>query len=1034
MKLSDVSVKRPVFATVLSLLLIVLGVLSASRLQVREYPDIDPPVVSIVTTYKGASAATVETRITQRIEDQVAGVEGIRWLSSTSADGVSRIVIEFNLSRNVDAAANDVRDRISRIIGILPSEAETPEVFKVDSDESPIVWFNLNSTTMNVLELTDYADRYIVDTLSSVDGVARVRIGGAQRYAMRIWLNRVALAARHLTAADVERALRAENIELPAGALESSTRDFSLRMQRAYKTPEDFKSMVIAKADDGHLVRLGEVAEVEFGAEEERIFFHGNGNPQIGLGIVKQSTANTLDVAHAARAKIEGMEATFPEGMSVHHSYDSSVFIDESITQVYITLGIAILLVILVIYVFLGTARATIVPAVTVPVSLVASFLPLYLFGYTINTLTLLALVLSIGLVVDDAIVVLENIYRRVQKGEPPLVAAYKGARQVGFAVIATTVVLVAVFMPIIFVEGNTGRLFGELAVAVAGAVTFSTIVALSLCPMLASKVLRPVKEEKGRIQRAVDSGFSRFSAWYRAVVEKAVGAPVIAIGGVLACFAAISALFVSIPSKLTPSEDRGNFFIRVQAPEGSGFDYTMKQLLQVESRLLPLIEKGEARRVLLRAPGSFTSVNNFDNGFGIIVLEDWDKRDRSTMDVIMDLHGQFAEIPGITAQMYPRQGIARSSGRPLLIAIGAGTYEKLAQYQEVILDKARQNPGLLNIDTDYKDTKPQMEIEIDRNRAADLGVSVEEIGRTLETMIGSREVTTFNMDGEEYDVRLQGRKADRQEPNDLSNIYVRSSTSHRLVPLSSLISLREFADAKELKRYNRIRTITFSASLAPSYSLGEALAYMENLINTELPEEVQINYKGQSLEFKDSGSAIYFTFALALMIVFLVLAIQFESFIHPFVIMMSVPLALLGALVGLKVFGSSLNIFSQVGIIILIGIAAKNGILIVEFANQLRDAGRHVHEAILEAAQIRLRPIVMTGLSTMFGALPLVMASGAGAETRETIGVVIVSGVFIATALTLVVVPVFYSLLAPYTRSPHAVARELEALQDVQV
>jgi len=1033
MKLSDISVKRPVFAAVLSLILVVLGVLSASRLQVREYPDTDAAVVSIVTAYRGASAATVETRITQRIEDQVAGIEGIRWISSSSSDGLSRVSIEFHLSRDIEAAANDVRDRVSRIANILPDEADNPMIMKVDSDEFPIAWFNLNSSTMNVLEITDYADRYIVDALSAVDGVARVQIGGGQRYAMRIWLNRVALAARQLTVMDVERALRSENVELPAGALESTTRDFTLRVARAYQKPEDFESMVIAKMDDGHLVRLAEVAEVEFGAEEPRIYFRGNGMPQIGLGIVKQSTANTLDVVRAVREQFARMEQGFPEGMTIHSSYDSSVFVDESITQVYVTLGIALILVILVIYLFLGTARATIIPAVTVPVSLISTFLLLYVFGYTINTLTLLALVLAIGLVVDDAIVVLENIYRRIQKGEPPLVAAYKGARQVGFAVIATTVVLVAVFLPIIFLEGKMGRLFGELAVAVAGAVSISTLVALSLVPMLASKILAPAKVKQPRVQQFVDRYFSKFSNSYLGILGKAMAKPWVTVVGVFVTFGIIAVLFARTPSELVPSEDRGNFFVRVVAPEGSGFDYTVRQLQQVEERLLPLIDEGIASRVLIRAPASFNSVSDFDTGFGIVVLSHWDDRDVSTNEVIARMRVKMAEIPGANTFMFPRQGLGGSSSRPLQFVIGDGTYEKLSQYRDIIVEKARANPNLVGVDGDYKESKPQMEIEIDRNRAADLGVSIEEIGRTLETMIGSRAVTTFNWDGEEYDVRLQGRRVDRQEPNDLSNIYVRSSSTGTLIPLSNLVTLREFADAQQLNRYNRTRALTISAGLAEGYSLGEALAFMEQLVADELPETAQIDYRGQSLEFKETGTAIFVTFALALMIVYLVLAAQFESFIHPIVIMASVPLALLGALVGLWLFDGSLNIYSQVGIIILIGIATKNGILIVEFANQLRDAGRNVHEAILEASAIRLRPIVMTGLSTMFGALPLVLSSGAGAETRGTIGIVIVSGVLIATGLTLIVVPVLYSMLAPYTRSPNAVERELDALQEAQ-
>ncbi|MFN3231707.1 MAG: efflux RND transporter permease subunit [Alphaproteobacteria bacterium] len=1033
MILSDVSVRRPVFAAVLSLMLITLGVLSADQLSVREYPDIDAPVVSVVTVYKGASAATVETRVTQALEDAVAGIEGIRWISSSSEDGRSRVRIEFNISRDIDAAANDVRDRVSRVIDRLPGEVDAPEIFKVDSDEDAIMWFNLNSTNMNVLELTDYADRFLVDRLSAVDGVARVRIGGAQRYAMRIWIDRVALAARGLTVADVEQALREENIELPAGALESTARDLTLRMKRAYLTVDDFQQLVIAKGSDGHLIRLAEIAEVEFGAEEPRIFFNGNGKPQIGLGIVKQSTANTLDVARGAKAEIKRLEPTLPEGMTFHYSYDGSVFIEESIEQVYLTLGIAILLVVAVIYIFLGNVRATIVPAVTVPVSLIASFIVLYAFGYSINLLTLLALVLAIGLVVDDAIVVLENIYRRVQRGEPPLLAAYRGARQVAFAVIATTIVLISVFVPILFLEGNVGRLFAELAVAVAAAVIFSSIVALSLCPMLASRMIKPAGEDKGRLREMIDSAFASLSRVYGIGLEKAIAYPWVVGVAVLGVFASIYFVNEEIAEELAPAEDRGAFFIRVQGPEGAGFDYTVEQLLKVEAILLPLIDAGEARRVLIRAPASFNSVNNFDGGFGIIVLEPWERRERSTMEIIMDLNQKLAAVPGVRAMLFPRSGLGGGASRPVQFVIGAGSYEDLAEYRDIILDKARENPNLLSLDWDYRETKPQIEVSIDRNRAADLGVRVEEIQRTLETMVGSREVTTVIRDGEEYDVVLQGRRADRQDASDLSNLYVRSGQTGALIPLSNLVSLREFADAKALERYNRYRAVTISAGLADGYPLSEALAFLEDIVATELPEDVQIGYKGESLEYKEGRGQIYFTFILAIVIVYLVLAAQFESFIHPFIILLAVPMALLGALLGLWIAGETLNIYSQVGIIILVGIAAKNGILLVEFANQLRDAGRDLRTATLEAAQIRLRPIIMTGLSTTFGSLPLVFASGAGAESRVTIGVAIFGGVLVATMLTLFVVPVFYHLLARYTSSPKTVARKLESMQETQ-
>lgn len=1031
MVLSDLSVKRPVFAAVVSLLLIAFGVLSMQRLTVREFPDVDPPIISVETIYRGASASTVETQITEVLEDRISGIQGIRWIESESSDGRSQVVVEFKLSRDIEAAANDVRDRVSRAIDQLPEEADMPEIYKVDSDDNPIMWFNLQSSEMDSLELTDYAERYLIDRLSVIDGVARVRLGGGQRYAMRIWLDRVGLAARNLTVADVEQALRRENVELPAGALESAKRDFTLRVARSYQSEQDFRELVIAQGADGHLIRLGEVAEVEFGSEEPRTWFHGNGEPQVGLGIVKQSKANTLDVAIAAREEIDRIAETLPPGTTVHYSYNSSVFIQESISQVYWTLTIAVSLVVMVIYLFLGSARATIIPAITVPVSLIASFSALYAFGYSINLLTLLALVLSIGLVVDDAIVVLENIYRRVQKGEPPLLAAYKGARQVGFAVVSTTVVLIAVFVPIVFLEGNVGRLFGELAVAVAAAVTFSTILALTLCPMLASKIIKPTTGEQGRLQGVVDRAFTRASAAYRRALTDAVSQPKRVGLSVLGVIAAIFVIGSQIPSELAPREDRGAFFVSLRGPTGAGFDYTAKKMEALEATLLPYVDKGIARRVMLRAPASFGGANNFDGGFGIFILAPWEERDRSSQEIMAEIRGKVNEIPGVRVFMLERQGLGGGfASRPINFVIGASTYEDLAKYRDIIFARARDNPMFIGLDADYKETKPQMEVTIDRNRAADLGVSVQTIGRTLETMVGGRDVTTFISEGEEYDVIVQGRRSDRQQPTDLENIYVRSSQSDTLVPLSNLVSLREFADADSLDRFNRIRAVTFMSNMAPGYTIGDGLGFLEDVVAEELPTDVQVGYKGASLEFKESGSAVYFSFGLALVIVFLVLAAQFESFIHPIVIMLAVPLALLGAVIGLYLGGSTFNIYSQVGIIILVGIAAKNGILIVEFANQLRDAGRSVHEAVLEASEIRLRPIVMTGLSTTFGALPLVLASGAGSESRVTIGIVIVGGVFITTFLTLFVVPVFYNLLAPYTRSPKAVEVELEAMQ----
>lgn len=1031
MKLSDISIKRPVFATVLSLLLVVLGVMSFTRLTLRELPAIDPPIVSVEVTYPGASAAVVETRITQLLEDAVSGIEGIEALESRSANGRSDLTIEFALTRDIEAAANDVRDAISRVMDRIPDEADPPEIEKAESDAETILWLNMSSTTMDTLELSDYADRYVVDRLSSLDGVAQVRIGGEQRYAMRIWLDREALAARGLTVTDVENALARENVELPAGRLESAARDFTLRVQRGYETAEDFAQITLAKGEDGYLVRLGDVARVELASAERRAYYRSNGEPNIGLGIVKTSTANSLDVARAARAQAEEIGKTLPEGTTIFVAFDSTVFIDAAVHRVYMTLIEAVALVLIVIYLFLGSARAALIPAVTVPVCLVAAFIALFAFGFSINLLTLLALVLCIGLVVDDAIVVLENIQRRADLGEPPLVAARRGTSQVAFAVIATTAVLVAVFLPVGFMEGNTGRLFRELSVALASAVMISAFVALTLTPMMSSKLVRPHAKPRG-LNRWVQGRLDAVGRGYRRQIDRTVGKPLVFGVIMLVSLAASAALFTIVPTELAPPEDRGAFFVMAVGPEGAGYDYTVGQMHQVEDVLAPYIGPDKPlQRANTRVPGGFGATEEMHTGMVIVFLQDWNERDITTADVVDELRDDLAALPGVRALPQVRTGLVRTRGQPFQVVLGGPDYEELARWRDILLARIAENPGLYGGDSDYKETRPQLRVEIDRARAADLGVSVQEIGRTLETMMGSRRVTTFVQDGQEYDVMVQAQESDRAAPSDLRNLYVRSQRTGELVPLANLVTLNEIAEPGSLHRFNRLRAITISAGLAPNYRLGEAIEWIEQVIREELPDYAQIDYKGESREYRSAGSAVLFTFAMALLIVYLVLAAQFESFIHPLVIMLTVPLAVLGALIGLAVTGGTLNLFSQIGIVMLVGLAAKNGILIVEFANQLRDEGMKIHDAIVESASVRLRPILMTSIATIMGAVPLVVAGGPGSASRATIGVVVIFGVAFSTLLSLYVVPSFYALLAPYTRSPEALARKLEKLEN---
>jgi multidrug efflux pump len=1027
MFLSDISIKRPVFASVLSLLLIAFGIVSFSRMSLREYPDIDPPVVTISVNYPGAAASIVETRITQVIENRISGIEGIDFITSQSEDGASRVTVEFSLERDIDDAANDVRDRVAGAARSLPDEADAPQITKADSNNTVIVWYNLLSDTMTVPELSDYANRYLVEKFSVIDGVAQVRIGGEQKYAMRIWLDRNALAARQITVSDIESALRAENVELPAGSIESENLQFTIRLNRVFATERNFEDLVVKKGDDGYLVRLSDVARVERSVEENRVIFRGNGVPRVGIGITKQSTANTLDVAKASSKLVEELNKSLPEGMHISKSFDSSVFIDAAIHEVYLTLYIAIALVVLMIYIFLGNLRATIIPALTVPVSLIATFIVINAFGFSINILTLLALVLAIGIVVDDAIIVLENIVRRIKDfGETPLVAAYRGTRQVGFAVLSTTAVLISVFVPIVFLQGDLGKLFTEFSLTMAAAIFFSGLTSLSLSPMLASKFLKP-QDKQSRFSNFVDNSFNKFRDAYVKILEKSLRKPLVVVAAFVMLLASCYGMFTLIPSEYTPAEDRGTFNISVTGPEGASFTYMQEYMDIIEQRLLDSPLMSEITTMIVRAPNSFGTVTSFNSGFVMVVLNDWGTR-RPASVIMDDVRKLLADLPGVRTNVVMRQGFTSNSSRPVQFVIGGGTYEQLVEWRDIIVDKVATDPrGLLNLDWDYKETKPQFEIIIDYLRAAELGISVNQIGRTLETLMGSRKVTSYIDDGEEYDVIVEGDRSKQTSKSALENVYVRSERTGQLVPLSTLVTIEEFADAAKLNRFNRVRAITLEANLADDYTLGEALAYLEDIVSEHLPDEVIVDYKGQSQDYKESRGSMAFVFALGLLVVFLVLAAQFESYIHPFVIILTVPLAMAGGLLGLYVTGSSLNIYTQIGLLTLVGLAAKNGILIVEFANQMRDEGHDFYKSLIESAKLRLRPIIMTSLTAAAGAIPLIYSNGAGAETRSVIGIVIFSGVLSAMFFTIFVVPVAYSLLSKNTGSPHDVEKKLE-------
>ncbi|MBY0508808.1 MAG: efflux RND transporter permease subunit [Rhodospirillaceae bacterium] len=1024
MMLSDFSIKRPVVAIVASLLLLVFGFFSMLQLPIRETPNVEVPVVSVSVAYRGASAEIVETKVIQVLEDQISGIEGIKSVASSARNGSGNVTIEFFLGRDIDGAANDVREQVSRAAYRLPQDADPPVIQKADSDSSPTMILTVSSPSRDALALSDYVDRYVRDRITAVDGVAFAIIFGYRKPSLRIWLDRRALAARDLTVVDIENALRRENVELGAGSLESQQRDFTIRTARNYQTPEDFSQLVISRGANNYLVRLGEVAKVEVAAEDFNSVFKIDGKPAVGFGVVKRPGASSLAMAQGVIAEVASLNKSLPPDMRMDIQYNASEYISESMREVGIAMGVAALLVVVIIYLFLGTVSAAIIPTVTVPVSLIGTFIVLWAMGFSINIFTFLALVLAIGLVVDDAIIMLENIHRRMKRGEPPLLAAYRGARQVGMAVVATTLVLAAVFVPVMFMSGTVGSLFNEFAVAMAASVMFSMFIALTLTPVMCSKILRDDLDNSPMARKA-QHVFEILKAFYRKTLIIGLDHPKAVMGLFFGIVAAAAGLFALVPQEFSPVEDRGVIMFVVRAPQGSSVEYTDRQASMAADALSVYVADGEAKDVMQMVPFGGGAGNS---GNIIMHLSPWKDRDRASKTMIAEVRAKLKHIPGaqITPILPPAIGQNPFSGG-LQFAIGGNSYEELRLWRDRMFTAMRENPRLVGVRSDYNETTPQMRIHIDRDRAADLGVSSNTIGQTLQVLLGSRKSTTYLDRGREYDVIMQSLADDRQTPADVSNIYVRSDTTKELIPLSSLITLEELADTDTLSRYNRLRSITITANPLPGYSMGQAVADIEQMARDHLPPEARTNWRGEALELKESGVLIYVSFGLALIVVFLVLAAQFESFVHPFIIMMTVPLGVGGALAGLFVFGQSLNIYSQIGIIVLIGLAAKNGILIVEFTNQLRDSGVAFREALVEAATIRLRPIIMTALATVMGALPLVFSAGAGYEGRRAIGVVIVSGVSFASFVTLLVVPVMYMILARGTGSPGRIAAELK-------
>jgi len=1026
MFLTDISIKRPVFATVMSIILIIFGLVIFNKIAVRELPDIDPSIVTVRTVYKGASAEIVDSQITQKIEDIVGGTPGLATIDSRSEDGRSVVKMEFEPGVSVDEATNDIRDRVSRIIDNLPDNASRPEIFKTSEGNQVAIWLRLRSQNLNDLELSDYASRYLKDYFSSVDGVGQIILSGEKEISLRVWINPSALSARDLTVADIESVLLKENIELPAGRLESKRIDLNIKLDKNYKNVEDFKNLPIKRARDGSLIRLKDVARVELGPLNLRTLFKGNGDPVVGIGIYQQSNSNTIAVVDGIKKKLTEVKKNLPEGIQLDVAFDRSNYIRVAVNEVYITLFISVALVVAVIYLFLGNLTSVIIPALAIPVSLISTFLLIYAANFSLNLFTLMALVIAIGLVVDDAIVMLENIYRRVEGGETPLIASYKGASQVSFAIIATTVVLIAVFVPLIFVKGIVGKLFTELALTLSFSIVISAFVALTLSPMLASKYLK-VSHSKPNFLKKFDSYIDKFSNFYFETLllllykKKEI---VIFLVGVLI---SVVILFKITPKELIPPEDRGVFYVVIQAPDGSGFDYTKEKTENIEKIFLKDLGKGLYREILVRVPGFQSGIDQVNTGFLVILLEDWGKRKKFSNENLGGIFQQLNSFPGVKAFPIMPQGLRGGAGeKPIQFVLKGNTYEELIKWKEILKLEIVKNKNLVNVDDDLDLTKPQLKIKINTDKAADLGVSVDSIAKTIETMFGSKEVTKYTKDGREYSVMLQADVKNRREPSNLNKVAVRSN-SGKLVPLTSVATFYEESTYTSLNRYNRQRAVTISARLVGSYTISEALTYLEGITKEKLPATARIDYKGESLEFKNTSSDIYFIFVLALFTAYLSLAAQFESWRHPLTIMLTVPLAILGGIIGLWIIGSSLNIYSQIALIVLIGLAAKNGILIVEFANQLRTQGLQLKEAIIESCRVRLRPILMTSVATIIGVVPLIIATGPGAASRATVGIVIFMGMIFATLFTLYVIPVMYLIIGKNTVRMDAVEIELE-------
>ena len=1032
MYITDVSIRRPVVAWVLSLILILFGIFVFSKLPVRELPSgLQPPVVQVKVDYKSASAPIVDEEVTQVLEEVIGGAEGIKNIDAKSENGKSTINIEFDTEIDLDNAANDIRERVARVVDNLPSEAKPPQILKQAAGFTTTMWIALSSSTWSDLELGDYAERYLVDQFSSVKNVGRIRVGGLRELSVRVWINPIKLAANNLTIQELEQALRNENISLPAGTLESNNIDLTINLNKSYNDLEKLKQLPIKK-NKNNLVTLSDVANIEFGPVSEKAVFRAQSKDAlnlktVGIGIYARSGASTVELSKEIKKKIKEVKKNLPDGLNLEVAFNRATYISSAINEVYKTLFIAFVLVVVIIYLFLGNIKAVIVPAIALPVSLIATFLGIYLFGLSINIFVLLSFILAIGIITDDSVIMTDAIYRRVENGETPLIAAYKGSKQITFAIIATTLILVAVFLPLIFIEGIAGTLFRETAIALSFAIVVSSFVALTLSPMLGSKFLNK-KQKTNFFVVKFDKYFKAFSSFYNDTLKFWLEKKKTVISFLIIVVVGSSLLYNFTKKELLPLEDRGAYLVIGFTDEGSSFQYTQNRAEDVEKRLIPLLQSQNSpyKKFLMIVPG-FGS----DNSFLIIALLDhWKNRKQNSQIIMRQAIGKIVTVPQTLAFPISPQTIRVSSyNKPVQMVIYGNTYEELEEVQSKVISMLRRNGNLSRLESDYTRNKPEVKLIINKNKAKDLGISTQAIGQTLETLYGGKTVTKFNKLGKEYPIILQQYLDDRRDKESLSKIFVRSENNGNLISLSNLVDFKEEGSANKLSRYNRQRAVTISANISEGYTLSEAIKYLEQTMSKVAPEK-QITWKGKSEELKETSNELYIIFALALLTAYLVMAATFNSFVHPFIIVLTVPLAVFGGLIFILLLNSSINIFSQIALVILIGISTKNSILIVDYANQLRTAGKNIESSIKEACELRFRPIVMTSLSTMIAMLPLVIGNigpGAGEGSRLAVGATILGGMAISTFFTLYVTPTMYLALAKNTKRIDAVDIELK-------